>query len=220
MDGTLSLVGSYTKKNKLGLYPPVVVSKRPLDPNEPPMVPTTRPDKAQRYMKAGPAYLNLDGEDTPVGNVDTRSVEMQETAPPSSTTDSKSSEEMWEYIRPYLKVHGSLPAKNWSRQVSRLPRVREIKWNEERNIGHPFKDSYPRDVTALIIQVTGVESPTTCDFCAQGRGPFVGCIMISPEASSEARASVLSCANCECTNAMVVHWISRMADRGLRLLPM
>lgn len=38
MDGTLSIVGTYTQKDKSGRYSPLVVSKRPFDPNEPPMV--------------------------------------------------------------------------------------------------------------------------------------------------------------------------------------
>lgn len=196
MDGTLSLVGYYTKKNQSGLYPPVVVSKRPLDLKEPPMVSTTLSVKAQKRMDVASTYPDLGGEDTPIGDVDTSSVKAQESSHTTSTPDSRRSEEMWKYIQPYLKVHSSLPVKNWSRLVIHLPRVREIKWNKERNIDHPYKDSHPRDVTALIVQVTGVEAPTPCDYCAQGRGPFVGCITISPEAPAEARASVLSCANC------------------------
>lgn len=37
MDGTLSIIGTYTQQNSQKRNPPVVVSKRPLDPTEPPM---------------------------------------------------------------------------------------------------------------------------------------------------------------------------------------
>lgn len=199
MDGTLSLTGSYTKKNDHGVYPPVVVSRRALDPNEPPMVPPTLPIKSQKAaysVKATRARRSLHGD-----AVKTTSVK-----PPPSAAESGSSKDMWEYIRPHLTVHSSLPAKSYSRDIIHLPRVREIKWNEERNKDHPFKDTHPRDVAALIVQVTGVEAPEPCKACAQGRGPFLGCILISPEAPEQARFGVLSCANCECMFIMVWYY--------------
>lgn len=201
MDGTLSLVGSYTKKNSSGLYPPVVVSKRPLDLKEPPMASTTIVSKAQKRLEVGPTYSNPDENNTPMGDIDEGSVEILESSRPTAAVDPKRSEELWEYIRPYLKVHSSLPATSWARHIIHLPRMRDIKWNEDRILDWPFKDTHARDVAAIVVQVTGVEAPTPCDSCAQGKGPFLGCITISPEASAEVRASVLSCANCEYTNA-------------------
>lgn len=210
MDGTLSLTGSYTKKNDHGVYPPVVVSRRALDPNEPPMVPPTLPVKSQKAVytvKATRARRSLHGD----------AVETTSFKSPLSAAESK---DMWEYIRPHLTVHSSLPAKSYSRDIIHLPRVREIKWNEERNKDHPFKDTHPRDVAALIVQVTGVEAPEPCKACAQGRGPFLGCILISPEAPEQARFGVLSCANCECMFIRVPLWILSMADWECRLLPL
>lgn len=45
MDGTLSIVGTYTQKDSRGCNPPLVVSKRPLDPNEPPIAKPALPGK-------------------------------------------------------------------------------------------------------------------------------------------------------------------------------
>lgn len=203
MDGTLSLVGSYAKKNQSGHSPPVVVSKRPLDPNEPAMREPTIPANKGLFKKVRSDVKKVsispvfDGIDVVVSDADAHSLEPQK-LPPPPPADPKSSQQMWEYIRPFLSNHNSLPSTNWARHIIHLPRVRDIKWNEERIKEHPFKDSHTRDITAFIVQVTGVESPTPCGNCVQGRGPFLGCITISPEAPDEAKRSVLSCANCEC----------------------
>lgn len=207
MDGTLSLIGSYTRRNESGRYPPVVVSRRPLDPDEPTMPPPTVPAKTQKALvslgKVKAVTSVLGDEDVMMGDVDAASLEPQEPSSPHLAADPRSSEELWKYIRPFLQVHSSIPTVNWVRHVIQLPRVREIKWNQERVKEHPYKDSHARDITALIVQVTGVVAPVPCDHCVQGKGPFIGCIMISPEAPTEARAGVLSCANCKCILAMV-----------------
>lgn len=141
-------------------------------------------------------------------------------APPS---DSGNTDEMWKYILPFLTRHqDSIPAKNWVRHVIHLPRVRDIKWNEPRIKDFPYLDSHPRDITALIVQVTGVEATIPCAACAQGKGPFIGCIMISPQASQESRDHVLACANClyHCGQSMCSHnttSVERRRDRLERL---
>lgn len=203
MDGTVSLVGSYSQRNGAGQYPPVVVSRRPLDPKEPPMREPTLPVHKNSLVKTQWNTI------TPVANQisvkedmdmvidEADNLEPQAPPPRPQTADRESSAQMWWYIRPYLSVHKSIPELNWARYITHLPRVRDIAWNVERAKDHPYKDSHPRDVTALIVQVTGVESPTPCAQCAQGKGPFIGCIQVSPEASDAVKAAVLSCANCK-----------------------
>lgn len=199
------MVGSYTKKNSAGSSPPVVVTRRPLDRLEPPIrepsIPAHKRIGATRARldakKLTPHSVLDDDDDVVVTDGEADNIESREPRPPPRTAHLKSSEQMWDYILPFLSVHKSLPEINWARHIIHLARVRDIKWNEERNKDHPYKDSHPRDITALIVQVTGVESPTPCDNCAQGKGPFIGCIQISPAASVEAKGAVLSCANCK-----------------------
>lgn len=222
MDGTLSLVGSYTQKNESGMSPAVVVSKRPVDPTEPPMLEPSIPVKQQRreqresmsLMTALSATNSTEGgivrtDLTPV------SPELPQNPSPPGNADPGSSEKMWEYIRPFLTVHDSIPVINWVRHVIHLPRVRDIKWNEERNKEFPYRDSHPRDITALIVYATGIEAPSPCAFCADGKGPFVGCIMISPRASEESKAAVLACANCyyHCGQSQCTHNIEALSRR-------
>lgn len=131
-------------------------------------------------------------------------------------SDSGNTDEMWKYILPFLTRHqDSIPVNNWVRHVIHLPRVRDIKWNEPRIKDFPYLDSHPRDITALIVQVTGVEATVPCAACAQGRGPFKGCIMISPQASQESRDHVLACANCyyHCGQSMCSHRTTSVEHR-------
>lgn len=204
MDGTVSLVGSYSKRNQFGHYPPVIVSKRPLDPKEPPIREVAIPfkyhvsSKTPSNVRDVSQTTGLGGNDAMMGDGNTEGLEQEGKPPMLPAADPRTSEQMWEYIRPFLSKHKSIPEINWARHIIHLPRNRDIKWNEERNKEWPYKDSHPRDVTALIVQVTGVESPTPCEQCLRGRGPFIGCIVVSPDASDDVKSAVLSCANCEC----------------------
>lgn len=199
MDGTLSVVGSYSKRSQPGKYLPVVVSRRPLDPREPPMVEPTEPTGKERFpseaihAKSDSESESLAPEAFVTGDIE----DPARPAGPSQVVRQGRAHEMWQYIRPFLTNHrDSAPKGNWVQDVIHLPRVRDIKWNEPRIKELPYMDSHPRDITALIVQVTGVEAPTPCTACAQGRGPFSGCVRISPQASQEPRNSVLACANC------------------------
>lgn len=226
MDGTVSLVGSYSKKNQSGHSPPVIVSKRPLDPKEPPIRERTIPSKhhvsskPQLNVPISSQTAGLDGNDVIMGdgNAEDLGQDGKHSTPPAA--DPKASEQMWEYIRPFLSKHTSLPEINWARHIIHLPRVRDIKWNEDRNKEWPYKDSHPRDVTALIVQVTGVESESPCEQCLRGRGPFIGCIVVSPDASDEVKSAVLSCANCEYFDTNPARNHRLVANYMRRLLPL
>lgn len=225
MDGTLSVVGSYSKRSQPGNCFPVVVSRRPLDPKEPPMVEPTEPTGKGRHTptasqtKAEFESDGLDAVNFVTGDID---VPAQPAVLPG-VIQSGNVDEMWEYIRPFLTKHRHfIPVLNWVQHVIHLPRVRDIKWNEHKTKDSPYRDSHPRDITALIVQVTGVEALMPCTACVQGRGPFDGCIMISPLASQESRDHVLACANCyyHSGQSLCSHCsglVSRRRDRHERL---
>ena len=77
-------------------------------------------------------------------------------------------------------------------QCLALPRVRDIEWNTERIARSPFKGRFPRDVSSLIIQVTGEYAGSPCERCAKGKGPYKGCVVISPDAPAELQRVVRS----------------------------
>ena len=105
---------------------------------------------------------------------------------------------LWGYLQPHLsKYRGpDIPAQGWVRQLVTLPRVRDVDWNTPWLSAHPFSDTNPRDISALIIQVTGEPAPQPCNKCATGRGPFASCVVISTRAPNGPLGNILSCANC------------------------
>lgn len=184
-DGTVSILGSGSVRQNDNIMPPDVRTSKPLDGTETPMAPAKIPNEEHTKPHDSPPQP----EPKQAGVVND---------PLEDGTNAKNAKDMWEYMRPYLSRHDKMPHRNWVTDVIYLPRVRDIKWNEARIKDHPYQDSHPRDVTAFIIQVTGVEASEPCEQCAQGKGPFVGCIMISPDTIPAAKR-VLSCANCRCT---------------------
>jgi hypothetical protein len=107
-------------------------------------------------------------------------------------------EDMWSYLQPHLVVHKGpvIPSTGWVSHLLRLPRVRELDWNTPWLAMNPFKDSQPRDISALIIQMTGDPAPSACKRCRDLKGPFTSCIMISQNAPTEPLRTILGCANC------------------------
>lgn len=119
------------------------------------------------------------------------------------------SELVWEYIKPHLAKTTAIPDKGWVKELLPLPRVRDLRWNPHRS--SDFYETHPRDISCLIIQVTGDEAPKPCTKCARGKGPFAGCVVISRDAPPEVRARMVSCANCNYHNRQVdcslINWV-------------
>lgn len=105
---------------------------------------------------------------------------------------------LWNYLGPFMVDHTGEkpPQEGWVSHLINLPRVRDIEWNTPWIFTHPFRDSKPRDISAVIIQVTGELAPTPCQKCAKGKGPFKGCVMISSGAQYPPLRRVFACANC------------------------
>ncbi|KAK5661201.1 hypothetical protein OQA88_11092 [Cercophora sp. LCS_1] len=105
---------------------------------------------------------------------------------------------LWHYIQPVLTIHKGpdFPIKGWVPGVLSLPRVRELGWNVPWVSTNPFLDSKPRDVTALLMYLTGEVAPEPCKKCKDGKGPFKQCVMMAREAEPGPLRAVFSCANC------------------------
>lgn len=102
---------------------------------------------------------------------------------------------LWEYISPHLD-HRTIAFRNshLMRQLLKLPKLRELKFEPQGT--NTFKVVIPDDVIALAIYLTGVESPHPCFRCLFKKGPFEGCILISPEAPIGVQTQLKTCANC------------------------
>ena len=105
---------------------------------------------------------------------------------------------LWQYIQPFLVRHKgpAPPKKGHVKELVVLPRVRDLEWNDSWVASHPFLDSLPRDVSSLVIQLTGEPAPEPCSRCAEGKGPFDTCVMMSRRAHDNPLRNVFACASC------------------------
>lgn len=99
----------------------------------------------------------------------------------------------WELIRKLFTIRQFSPPKAGS--LSKLlsqPRRREIALNPSFQV----IVEHPKTVSLLIVQLIGDEAPVPCDWCAQGRGPFRGCVAVGEDVAAEIQNGVVSCTNC------------------------
>ncbi|KAH6634836.1 hypothetical protein B0J18DRAFT_32033 [Chaetomium sp. MPI-SDFR-AT-0129] len=177
---------------------PIVASKGPADPLDPPPVAASFPI-APQYRKGLPDGHDNSGSSLPANTVDvdtpiSTDVPAVEQGPASEGDPSA----LWGYLEPFLVKHKgpNIPTIGWVRQLLPLPRVRDLDWNTAWLSNHPYNDTHPRDISALIVQVTGEAAPQPCERCSTSQGPFRSCVMISSRADNAARSAIISCGNC------------------------
>lgn len=164
--------------------------------------PWTKPLMQKNMPKGrGAIVVSMEKPSVPVDNslqLD-ESMELEKVSRPTSSSEPVGDRaSMWAYIEPLLVKHRgrAMPRGGYVWELSILPRVRDLKINFEWQRTHHFMDTNPRDVSAVIIQLTGEPAATPCDRCKEGRGPWKGCIMISSKAADQPLANIYSCANC------------------------
>lgn len=174
--------------------PAIVVSKKPLDPKEPPMLAPGLPGNVK----------DSDNDITALAKPPSKSKEtITKHTSVRKTEGNMAGIELgdaaiwtWEHIiHPHLDDTPitPIPAKGYVQDLLPLPRARNIELNP---LAPKFFESRAQDISAIIIQMTGRKAPRPCQRCQEGKGPFRGCIVISPKAPLHVRRSVTSCANC------------------------
>jgi hypothetical protein len=188
-DGAFEIVGYYDENRVLGnggtflsnppSLPVVVAQSRGTAPGNP-TIPSLRSRRADAADDAGEEV----------------SRPMSEAAILSAMTpeNAQRARAMWDYIRPHLHSTKTIPASGHVKELLPLPRVRDLKWNP--NCIQGFIEKVPRDVSCMIIQVTGEEAPAPCTECVKGKNPFDGCVVIARDAHPDVRSRMISCANC------------------------
>ncbi|ROW08539.1 hypothetical protein VPNG_06190 [Cytospora leucostoma] len=120
-----------------------------------------------------------------------------ETVPPASQGPSA----LWKYIEPWVLDGGDLSDSvrftddvRFSRMLS-LPMQRAIEWNDTAR--NAWKVSGKYDVIALLMELTGEESPSPCLRCTSDPkyGQWVGCKVLPSKMADEAW-NIYGCANC------------------------
>lgn len=106
--------------------------------------------------------------------------------------------ETWKCIRRHLSGFPDwCPDSSWIPELLKLPKVRDIVWDQAYIANNGFRGKVSRDVATMAIQVTGEAPPKTCSRCRDGnKGPYGECIVISEQAPIDARLAFSSCASC------------------------
>ncbi|KAK4671439.1 hypothetical protein QC764_600340 [Podospora pseudoanserina] len=179
MDGTLSVRGHYAKlrdgegqASGAKPKPGIVVSVGALDPSEPLMVAPSLPEQ-------GHGRYDVDNSQPPSG----AGSEYSGAQSPMTSLAKPSGKPSSLYLRHFKGREP--PSKGHVRTLLSLPQLPDFDWNHMRIRTNPFSDTNPRDITALILQVTGEPAPKSCGRGASGNGLFQSCVMISPRAPDD-----------------------------------
>ncbi|KAK0702069.1 hypothetical protein B0T26DRAFT_539879 [Lasiosphaeria miniovina] len=190
-DGTFTKVGSYLDTLD-GTKNPAIVVSRGSSANSPrfpaPKMPPMDIPRLSLSRGSGAAQDSiLDDHDGDTPMLDAADYSHDENA-----------QTLWKYLQGLLVKHKGprWPQGGYVEKLITLPRVRELEWNAIRSVDHRFLDSKPIDISAMIIQVTGEPAPEPCTKCKNGKGPFLGCVMISSTAHLDAVGTIFACANC------------------------
>ncbi|KAH9434018.1 hypothetical protein MCOR02_006046 [Pyricularia oryzae] len=100
-------------------------------------------------------------------------------------------DKMWDYIKEFMRQTPLPPVTGHVLDFIGLPRLRDIRWNQAWKNG--YFESLPRDITALIMHLTGEYPPISCSRCQAQKGPFEGCIVMSRVVQNQ---NIVSCSNC------------------------
>lgn len=102
---------------------------------------------------------------------------------------------MWRSISQTLARGGYPPQQiHPSKQVRNLlilPGRRDLEWR--RGFPAQFTINTTKDITSVLVQITGDMPPNPCTRCISEKGPYVGCFVISSETEVN---GVTGCANC------------------------
>lgn len=193
LNGTFKFLGFYDEKRKL-----LPGNGMPTDPSLPIVVSqTSLEDKAKEDLAhPSPRSMTLKPGGVAQDNDDANPEPMSESAILQSMVpaDARKAQAMWDYIQPHLHHTRTIPASGHVKELLPSTRVRDLKWNP--NTTRSFVENKPKDISCMIIQVTGEQAPNPCSECAKGKGLFDGCVVIDRNANPEVRSCMISCANC------------------------
>lgn len=200
LDGTFSALGLYDspKLGNGGAYP-----------KEPPSFPFI----ASRKAKVSNGQVSKPTSASAINPLPVRTPDSEEdeeaVRPSGRLSGEDESQSTWQYIKPHLKKTTTVPNHGWVKELLPLPRVRDLRFNPNRR--SDFSETNPRDISCMIIQLTGEEAPSPCSKCSEGRGQFSSCVVISRDAPPEVRARMVSCANCNYHNRQsdcsIIKWV-------------
>lgn len=104
-------------------------------------------------------------------------------------------QENWAIIREFFTSKKFPPPQSGiSKELMSLQRSRNIELNPLTRT-KPYIQ-WPKDVSLLIVQMVGRESPTQCGRCSKGHGIFSSCVLVSQDVANVVQGGVCACVNC------------------------
>jgi hypothetical protein len=184
--------------------PATVVSKKPLDPKEPPLatpsLPGYQPKQSENVSKGTSLFKSPKSKrgprDDPGEETQGDVLEDINQDEDYAFDGQEAAMSMWKLVHPHLTrtPFSPIPVRGYVPELLVLPLLRPIEFNPLAT--NKYFESRAQDIGALIMQITGQKAHKPCDRCQQGKGPFNGCVVISPDAPLWARRLVTGCANC------------------------
>lgn len=190
LDGTLSQVGIHRAPQPgVNGFPALIISRNPLDPNEPPMPDPSRPALHRKVLPAAKHKKIV--QKPPV-------LKQQPALYESWQPVSANAKKLWHYMLPHLPKNVSCISFNPTiLGLLELPRQRDAKWRSRYK--GVVKDN-PNQIMALIIYLTGQDvfaGSQKCKQCTRHHGPFPHCVALKKGLSVGSESAVItSCANC------------------------
>ncbi|KAJ4424395.1 hypothetical protein N0V82_000916 [Gnomoniopsis sp. IMI 355080] len=103
--------------------------------------------------------------------------------------------ENWDIIQALFKGKRFPPPQSGPlKKLISLRRVREIARGP--GAGKLFYVQWPKDVSLLIVQLVGRESPTACERCSRGFGIFSSCVVVPQDVANLLQNGVCACVSC------------------------
>lgn len=196
-DGTLTIKGIRSGGGRL---PAIVVSKQPLDHNDSTMGEANLPGdlKARKDITTSAGTLNpMLSKTQPVTKAYVKQNAILGTGINANNggLDELAVRKWKEVVHPNLKFAplSPIPATGHVRELLPLKQKRGLELNP---LARTYIESKAQDISAILIQISGEEAAFPCQRCQEGKGPFVGCVVISPHAPLHVRRDITSCANC------------------------
>ncbi|KAL2257274.1 hypothetical protein VTK26DRAFT_394 [Humicola hyalothermophila] len=213
-DGTFSVVGSHQGAAAR------VVSRKPLNPNNPPVAAPRLPPNCLESRKGGtvPFKEPSTDESTKPSTYANPEPFIEQPMESSSTANTPSAdpgkpERLWSQVCLQVGKESSVPDIPELKALLKLPQVRDLA------VTHKLpQDLSLKQVSGLIIQAVGEENPTPCTECRRHEVPYSTCVSV-PEQAVKLVFGYLGTSSRSCANCTIRKQSSACSLRKLSTLP-
>lgn len=199
-NGTLSIVGIYNQLPPgYNYFAPLIISKNPLDENEPPM-PAARVPGYVRVDNTSVKPQSQSLKHTALAHPEPAKVRQLAAVKTPDVGTHSQAKRIWNYILPFLPP--SMDPNILDAELVRLfalPLLQSVQWRRtwmRRRLDNDYSQVFGMLVHVLGVGRNGGSGKKPCSLCARGEGPFEGCWILPRNAAWESHKYAMCCANC------------------------